>query len=116
MAETTTSPEPGLEGECELSRQGIWQGHPGSCKGKYRRSVPTVDQMRFLFRELVYSSSLARARASSRALAKNLKEGLPGPDDTERDIRELNLTDSEAGGLYISALSFSKCTPMSLGE
>ena len=45
MAETTTSPEPGLEGESELSRQGIWQGHSGSCKGKYRRGVPTVDPM-----------------------------------------------------------------------
>lgn len=45
MAETTTSPERGLEGESELSRQGIWQGHSGSCKGKYRRGVPTVDQM-----------------------------------------------------------------------
>jgi hypothetical protein len=60
----------------------------------------------FLFRDLVYSISLALARTSGRGLAKNLKEGLPELDDTGRDIGELNLSMCEAGRLHASALSF----------
>lgn len=44
MAETSTSSECGLEGEPELLRQGVAQGHSGSGKGKYRRSTSVVGQ------------------------------------------------------------------------
>ena len=96
MAETTASPEPGLEGESELSRQGIWQGHSDSCKGKYRRGVPTVDQMCISVPGVGLLKQLSGARLES-GVSKEFARRFAGPDDTKPYTGELDLTASEAG-------------------
>ena len=92
MADETTSPELGLEGGSELSRQGICQGHPGSAKVNIGAAFQRLTRCAFLFLELVYLSSFARARAES-ALAKDLQARARY---TKRYTGELNLTASDA--------------------
>lgn len=97
MAETTTSPERGLEGESELSRQGIWQGHSGSCKGKYRRGVPTVDQMCISVPGVGLLKQLSAGARLESGVSKEFARGFAGPGDTKRYTGELDLTASDAG-------------------
>ena len=65
MAETNTSSECGLEGEPELSRQGVAQGHSGSGNGKYWRSTPMVGQTHIGLPRLGLSELSRRLSAGS---------------------------------------------------